>query len=99
MKKKYAFILMGDAYDPEKHRAVFDTPAGTSIIQTVRNFDEAKSMVLNMKNDGVGAIELCGAFNAAMAGELVAVTDNEVAIGHVVHDPALDDLFLRFFGG
>lgn len=98
MGKKFAFLLLGAEYDPEIHRAVFETGRGTSIIQTVRNFDEAKAMAVKLHGEGVGAIEVCGAFGAGMAEELVRLTNREVAIGYVVHDPALDGLFASFFG-
>ena len=71
---------------------------GVSHIRTVRNFDEAKATVKELKEQGVGAIEVCGAFGKEMADELVRLTDGEVALGYVVHDENLDPLFARFFG-
>lgn len=98
MKKKFAFILMGDIYDPEKHQAKFETVGNITYINTVRSFEEAKSLVLKLAENGIGAVELCGAFGAAKAQELIDLTDNKVAIGYVVHKESQDALFAQFFG-
>lgn len=68
------------------------------IFRTVRNLGEAQATAIALKEQGVGAIELCGAFGSEKAGELIAVTNREVAIGYVVHDQELDVLFDKFFG-
>lgn len=96
--KKFAFILMGPSYDPEKHQCCFQKEGSETHIYTVRNFEEAKDKVKNLYNDGYGAIELCGAFGKERAAELTELTNHEVAIGYIVHEPELDDLFVKFFG-
>ena len=98
MKKKYAFLLMGEDYHPERHRAVFETENMISVIQTVRSFTEAKETAMRLANEGTGAIELCGAFTSEMADEIVGITGEKVAVGFVVHNPRLDSLFASFFG-
>lgn len=98
MKKKFAFLLMGSDFDPEKHRAEFETDGCVSIIQTVRDFDDAKAAAVRLYRDGVGVMELCGAFDEAMADELAALTDHKVGIGYVINNPSMDPLFARFFG-
>lgn len=96
--KKFAFLLMGEGYDPEKHQCCFCKENSETHIYTVRNFDEAKERVLSLYRDGFGAIELCGAFGKEKADLLAELTNFEVAIGYVVHNPELDELFVRFFG-
>lgn len=98
MKKQYAFLLMGDHYNPDVHQSRFETDRDITIFRTVRNFDEAVAVAAALKDEGVGAIELCGAFSPEQARELTAATDREVTIGYVVHDKELDDLFAKFFG-
>lgn len=98
MKKKYAFLLMGEHYDPEVHRCRFETARDIVLLRTVRDFAEAKAVAVELKDDGVGAMEVCGAFGPEKTAELVALTGGEVAVGYVVHDPALDGVFARFFG-
>lgn len=96
--KKFAFILMGPSYDPAQHQCCFNKENSETHIYTVRNFDEAKEKVAALYRDGYGAIELCGAFGKERAAELTELTNHEVAIGYVVHEPELDELFVKFFG-
>lgn len=98
MKKQYAFLLMGDHYDPGVHHCRFETDRDIVHFRTVRDFADAKAVAVELKKLGVGAIEVCGAFGPEMANELVEITDKEVAVGYVVHDKELDGLFARFFG-
>jgi len=95
--KKFASILMGESFIPDKHMAEFDT-GGKTCIYTVRNAQEAREKILELKNNGFGAIELCGAFGRDFALELIALTKGEVAIGYSVHEPEQDELFDQFFG-
>lgn len=98
MKKQYAFLLMGAQYDPAVHQFRFETDKDTVFFRTVRDFEEAKNTAIELKNLGVGAIEVCGAFGPEKAAELAEITGKELAIGYVVHDKELDPLFAKFFG-
>ena len=89
---------MGAHYDPALHRFRFETGKDIVHLRTVRDFEEAKTVALELKNLGVGAMEICGAFGQEKAAQLTEITDREVAIGYVVHDSVLDDLFAKFFG-
>ena len=95
--KKFAYLMMGRTLIPQKHRAEFDTGIKVGIY-TVRNPQEAREKVLELKNDGFGMIELCGAFGRDFALELIAITNGEVAIGYSVNEPEQDELIRRFFG-
>ncbi len=95
--KKFAFILMGKNYS-EEHNAKFETKNSTTYIYTVNSFEEARKKVLELEKEGVGAIELCGAFGKEKADELIKLTNNKIAVGYVVHNPEQDDLFFNFFG-
>lgn len=97
MKKKYAFLLMGPHYNPEEHRAVFETSGQITYICTVRNFDEAYEKADELYKDGVGSIELCGAFGEVQVNRIIEITNNEVAVGFVIHFPEQDSLFDKFF--
>lgn len=98
MKKKFAFLLMGAHYNPEEHQAQFETEKQITYVFTVRNLDEAYDKVAFLEGEGVGAIELCGAFGEKVAHKMIEMTSNKIAIGYVTHDPMQDDLFLNFFG-
>ncbi|NLN97354.1 MAG: hypothetical protein GX127_03020 [Eubacteriaceae bacterium] len=96
MKKKTGFIFMGP-YDPKVHHATFDTKVFTGNICTACNLEEAKEVACRMMADGVGMIELCGAFGAEGAQEIIKATEGKVAVGYVVHDREQDPLFEEFF--
>ena len=96
--RKFASILMGSSYIPEEHTAKFDARSEV-YIYTVRNKQEAHEKVLELKHNGFGAIELCGAFGRDFALELIELTGGEIAIGYVVYEPKQDDLVNKFFGG
>lgn len=98
MKKQYAFLLMGEHYDPAAHRHSFETERDIVHFLTVRDAGEARDAAVALKAAGVGAIEVCGAFGPDLARKLADLTDNEVAVGYVVHDKKLDGVFARFFG-
>lgn len=98
MKKKYAFLLMGEGFNPAVHTAVFETSDMESAIYTVRNLQEAISRAKACAQSGVGAIELCGAFGEEGAQKITEVTGGAVAVGYVVHSPAQATLFSAFFG-
>lgn len=98
MKKKFAFILMGEAYNPIVHQACFEKEAMSTHIFTVRNFEDACDKVRVLEKEGFGAVELCGAFGPEKAQQLIELTGNRIAIGYVVHNEAQDGLFNAFFG-
>ena len=95
--KLYAFIFMGD-YLPE-HTATFEHAGMRTSIYTVDSFEEAKPLVERLYKDGYGALELCGAFSKEMADAFMEMTNGDMAIGYMTHNPALDPAFDRFFAG
>ncbi len=96
--KKFAFILMGGHYSPQEHQACFDTGKQVTYIVTVRDFEEAREAVKRLEAEGVGAVELCGAFGEERTKELIELTGNRIAIGYVTHLESQDGLFAAFFG-
>lgn len=98
MEHKFAFILCGAQYLPEEHHAEFNTTCGKSMVVTVRDFNEAVEVARNLEKDGVGAIELCGAFGEEQCRRIIECTGGRVAVGYVTHFPDQDTLFDSFFG-
>ena len=96
--KKFAFILMGAHYNPQVHQARFETEKQVTYIVTVRDFEEAREAVKRLDAEGVGAVELCGAFGEERAKEFIELTGSRVAIGYVTHLESQDGLFAAFFG-
>ncbi|MEL7622676.1 MAG: DUF6506 family protein [Clostridiales bacterium] len=97
MKKKFAFLLMGSHYDPQVHQAYFETEKQISYIFTVRSFHEACDKLVFLVKEGVGAVELCGAFGEEGAQKMIELTEGRIAIGYVTHKPEQDNLFSQFF--
>ena len=99
MKKKFAFLLMGKAFNPAKDTAVFETEHMITHIYTVTSFEDALARAVACAEDGVGAIELCGAFGKEWADKIIAATGGTVAVGYVINNPEQDSLFQQFFAG
>lgn len=95
--KLYAFMFMGN-FRPE-HTATWDNPDMRTSIFTVGSFEEGKAVVEKLYQEGYGALELCGAFTKEMADAYAEMTNKEMAIGYMVHDPELDPAFEKFFAG
>lgn len=95
MKKKFAMILMGN-YKKEDE-AKFESENVITYIKTVNNFEEMKKLVLELYNDGVGAIETCGAFSEENINELMDLTNNEIGIARVVSVGKQKELMDKFF--
>ena len=96
--RKYAFVLMGEEFDPARHQFRFTTGRGETCLFTVRTFEEARSLALRLQQEGFGALELCGAFGEEKCRALIEATGNRMAIGYSVHLPFQDGLFDAFFG-
>lgn len=98
MENKFAYILMGAHYTPEEHNAIFETKNQITYIYTVKNLDEAIEKSKKLKDDGIGVIELCGAFGKDGADKIIEATDNKVGIGYVVNNLKQESIFSDFFG-
>ena len=98
--KRSALLLMGKSFIPERHMAEFDLhgQGNNCCLYTVRDKQEARDKVLELKENGFGVIELCGAFGRDFALELIELTNGEVGIGYVVYEPEQHGLVERFFG-
>ncbi len=96
-KRKFAFMMMGGDYNPEKHQDCFELDDLSSYIFTVRDFEEARQKVKWMQEQGFGAMELCGAFSEEQAKELMELSGHQIATGFMTHLPEHDPLFDQFF--
>lgn len=95
--KKFAYLLMGEIYCPEKHNMCFETKNLKTYFCTVRNYEEARKKVLELSQEGVGIIELCGAFDKTKVEELIELTNNKIGIGYSIHGTLQNHLFEEFF--
>ena len=97
MKKVFAFLLMTDQ-GPEETRTLPGERMDTLFLP-VRSLQEGCDTVRRLvAEQGLGAVELCGAFGEEKCRELIERTGNRMAIGFSVHLPFQDGLFDAFFG-
>lgn len=95
--KKSVTMIMGKIYDPERDRFEFGSKNFWTIIQTVKDFEQAKEYVLKFVEEGVEDFELCGAFGKEKARELIELTDHKVGISYVVTDDDMKPLVDKFY--
>lgn len=92
---KFAFIIM-DNFDSDKDQAaIHDNQAQ---IVGVSSLEEACTVAKRLYEEGVGCIELCGAFGPAGAKEIMNATENQIPVGYITHLPEQDALYQKVFG-
>ena len=93
---KIGFMAMGN-YDLQRDQATLR--GGETRLVGVADLDQACQVAREMQEEGVGCIELCGAFGPEGARRLIEATEGKLPIGYVVHFPEQDDLFAAAFPG
>ena len=58
MSKKYAFLLMGKDFNPQRDHACFSAGGVDSYIITVRSPEEAVKKARELADEGFGALEV-----------------------------------------
>ncbi len=91
---KFAFIIM-DEFDPARDRAQIH--GGAARIVGVSSLDEAAAVARELREDGVGCIELCGAIGPDGARRIIEATGGKVLVGYVTHLPEQDDAYAAAF--
>lgn len=62
MKLKAAFIFIASQANPNINRTIVDTPNVELTVVGVDNYREAESVAIELSEQGITSIELCGAF-------------------------------------
>ena len=91
---KFAFLIMGN-YSSEQDRAVLRK--GAAQIIGVANIEEACAVARQLQAEGIGCIELCGAFGADGAKKIIEATGNKFPIGYITHLPEQDEVYKAAF--
>ena len=91
---KFAFLMMGEFDAMTDHVSMH---AGEAQMIGVSGIEEAKAVAERLQKEGIDCIELCGAFGAAGAKEIVEVTGNTIPVGYAVHLPEQDEIYARVF--
>ena len=92
---KFAFLILGD-FCPETDRAAIH--GGAAQMRGVSTLEDACAAARELLEQGVGCIELCGAFEEAGARAVITATGGKVAVSYAVHLPEQDALFAEIFG-
>lgn len=91
---RFAFLVMGDFNCEIDRASIHDKEAQ---IIGVSNIQEACAAAKRLYEDGIGCIELCGAFGENGARAVIEATENKLPIGYVTHLPEQDDVYAAAF--
>ena len=92
MSVKAAFIFIAPDNDPEKHRAVIDSPVVELSVVGVKSYLEAETVAQELVKEGVTAIELCAGFGNEGTARITQAVKGKALVGVVRFDlhPAFD---------
>ena len=91
---KFAFIILGD-FDAVRDRA--EIRGGRARIWGVSSLAEACAAAKALEREGVGCIELCGAFGPDGARRIIEATGNRIPVGYVTHLPEQEAVYRAAF--
>lgn len=92
--KKYAFLLMNPTFHNQDIQ--IDVEGIEHHIVTVRNEQEALEKTKVLVEEGIGVIEVCGAFGEELAKQMWQACDRRIPIGYVTY-PADQEEALALF--
>ena len=91
---KFAFLIMGN-FDMTMDRATIH--GGTAQRIGVSDMQEAAAAAKQLCEEGIDCIELCGAFGAEGAKQIIEITENRIPVGYVTHLPEQDEIYKAVF--
>ena len=83
----YAFIVFGSDYSSEIPRASIKSDTLTTRIVGVNSIENAVSAAVELADDGVQLIELCGWFGPKGAARIIEAVGDRIPVGFVGHGP------------
>ena len=92
---KFAFLILG-AFDEARDRA--QIAGGAAQIVGVPDVEAACRQAQRLMDEGIGCIELCGAFGEAGARRVMQATGGRIPVGSVTHAAEMDPVFEAAFG-
>ena len=93
---KFAFLIMGDFRGPEDRAEIH---GGAAQIVGVADLEEAVREARRLEKEGVGCLELCGAFGPEGARKIIEATGNRLPVGYVTHCPEQEAVYAAAFPG
>lgn len=86
MALKAAFIFLAPEVDPQKDRQTVITPQVELTAVAANNYAEAEAVAVELVNQGIEAIELCGGFGNRGTGRIAGAVAGKAAVGVVRFD-------------
>lgn len=86
MATKAAFIYIAPENDPDKHRALIDSPVIQLTVVGVVDYDQAEEVALKLVSEGIVAIELCAGFGNEGTARIAKAVDGKAIVGVVRFD-------------
>lgn len=86
MTLKAAFIFLAPDVDPQKDRQTVVTPQVQLTAVAVGNYTEAEAVAVELVNEGITAIELCGGFGNRGTARITDALAGKAAVGVVRFD-------------
>lgn len=86
MTLKAAFIFLAPEVDPKKDIQIVATPKVELTAVAASNYQEAERVAVQLVNDGIEAIELCGGFGNRGAARIADAVNGKAAVGVVRFD-------------
>ena len=93
---KFAFLIMGN-FDSRIDNTAFRNASAQMI--GFADICEACAVARKLYEEGIGCIELCGAFGPDGARRIIEATENKIPIGYVTHLPEQDKVYQEVFQG
>ena len=91
---KFAFLIMGN-FDMTMDRATIH--GGNAQMIGVSDMQEAAAAAKQLCEEGIDCIELCGAFGAEGAKQIIEITEKRIPVGYVTHLPEQDEIYKAVF--
>ena len=91
----FAFLILGD-FSPEQDRTA-SIGGGSARMIGVPDLPAACAAARALAEEGIGCIELCGAFGPDGARQVSEATGGRIPVGYVTHFPEQDPLFRAAF--
>lgn len=91
---RFAFLIMGN-FDSAIDKT--EICGGAAEMIGVKSIEDAMEVARNLKNEGIGCIELCGAFGEEGARKIIEATGNELPVCYCTHLKEQDEIFETAF--
>lgn len=86
MRLKAAFIFLAPDVNPDKDRKTVVTPQVELTAVAVANYKEAAELAVQLVNEGIKAIELCGGFGNMGTARVTEAVAGKAVVGVVRFD-------------